>query len=99
MVAAPCQIIHVELSERLTELELRPGYQSAFIMFWWRGRPLGRISLIAGESPSPSPVSLRGLLRRLLRPSELWSHLARLRRCYRIATMARPLWRRSMPNS
>jgi GT2 family glycosyltransferase len=57
MVAAPCQIIHVELSERLPELELRPGYKSAFIMFWWRGRPLGRTSLIAGEFPLP-PASI-----------------------------------------
>jgi GT2 family glycosyltransferase len=55
MVAAPCQIIHVELSERLRALELRPGYQSALIVFWWRGRPLGRIPLVAGEFPLPPP--------------------------------------------
>ena len=57
MVAAPCQIIHVELSEHLRELELRPGYQSALIMFWWRGRPLGRTPLVAGEFPLP-PASI-----------------------------------------
>jgi Glycosyl transferase family 2 len=56
MVAAPCQIIHVELSERLRELELRPGYRSALIMFWWRGRPLGRIALVAGEFPLPPAI-------------------------------------------
>ena len=53
MVAVPCQVIHVELSERLHQLELRPDYQSALIVFWWRGRPLGRIPLVAGEFPLP----------------------------------------------
>src|SRR5580704_445423 len=85
MVAAPCQIVHVELSEHLRELELRPGYQSALIMFWWRGRPLGRTPLVAGEFPLP-PASIAARAAEAIAPARssgrtalVCDHVTRLR--------------------
>jgi GT2 family glycosyltransferase len=57
MVDAPCQIVHVELSERLHQLELRSDCLSGMIVFWWHDRPLGHILLVAGEFPLP-PASV-----------------------------------------
>lgn len=58
MIAAPCQVMHVDLFEPLRGLEIAPGYRSALVIFWWRERPLGRSQLVAGEFPlSPSTVA------------------------------------------
>jgi GT2 family glycosyltransferase len=58
MIAGPCQVMHVDLSEHPQGLEIGPGYRSALVVFWWRERPLGRSLLVAGEFPLlPSSVA------------------------------------------
>jgi GT2 family glycosyltransferase len=68
MTAAPCQVIHVELLDQPKGLEIGQGYQSALIIFWWQGRPLGRAVLMAGEFPLP-PASLASQAAQAIAPA------------------------------
>jgi GT2 family glycosyltransferase len=51
MIAAPCQILLIDLLNLPKDLNIGRGYRSALVIFWWRGRPLGRALLVAGEFP------------------------------------------------
>ncbi len=68
MIAAPCQVIHVDLLQHLQGLEIAPGYRSALVIFWLRGRPLGRAQLVAGEFPLP-PASVASLAAKTIAPA------------------------------
>ena len=68
MIAAPCQIIHVDLHEHPGGLEIGRGYRSALVIFWSRGRPLGRVLLVAGEFPLP-PASVASLAAQAIAPA------------------------------
>jgi GT2 family glycosyltransferase len=53
MIAAPCQIIHIDLLKVPRDLSVDQRFRSALVIFWLRGRPLGRALLVAGEFPLP----------------------------------------------
>ena len=55
MIAAPCRIIHIDLSTGAPPmLALEPPAASLLVVFWWRDIPLGAGTLSGGELPVPA---------------------------------------------
>ncbi len=55
MIAAPCRLLHVDLSSGPPPpITLAPPATSLYAVFWWRDIPLGTRRFSAGELPLPS---------------------------------------------
>lgn len=48
---APCQVIHLELSQPISSLTLPDRYQEVLAVFCWRGMPLGDCQLTSAQLP------------------------------------------------
>ena len=47
----PWRVLHLDLSRRVTGLEEDPGLGGMHVVVWWRGIPLGRLDVTAGQLP------------------------------------------------
>ena len=50
----PWKVMHLELSEGISTLPLTPGYGGLYVVFWWKGIPLGHQNILAAQLPMPA---------------------------------------------
>jgi glycosyltransferase involved in cell wall biosynthesis len=48
---APWKVLHLDLSEDLPELNHESNYQGIYVVFWWRGIPLGDREILTAQLP------------------------------------------------
>jgi glycosyltransferase involved in cell wall biosynthesis len=49
----PWKILHLELSENIPSLAVKPNYQGLYVVFRWHGMPLGYQAILAAQLPMP----------------------------------------------
>lgn len=65
---APWKILHLELSEGIPALPFGSDYQGLYIVFWWRGIPLGHLEIQAAQLPMPA-TQLANLVLQTITPA------------------------------
>ena len=50
----PWKILHLDLSQEIPSLPSKPGFQGFFVVFWWRGIPLGQRWIPSEQLPIPA---------------------------------------------
>jgi len=50
----PWKVMHLELSEGISTLPLTSGYSGLYVVFWWKGIPLGHQNILAAQLPVPA---------------------------------------------
>jgi GT2 family glycosyltransferase len=67
-LSRPCKVMHVELSDGAPSLPPETDAQALFVVFWWRGIPLGEREIPASELPMTA-ARMRELAARAITPA------------------------------
>lgn len=50
----PWKILHLDLSQGVTDLAITPDHQGIYLVFWWKTIPLGHREILAAQLPMPA---------------------------------------------